>query len=219
MWGRWTLPGASTISDHEYGGECEMPDVLVLYASKMGATREIAEVVAEEIRGGGLSVTVGAAAELPDPSDYRVVVLGSGLYLRRWRRDAVRYLRNYRAELLVREVWLFQSGPCGENATTSEMSVPSSVRRLADQIEAPLPVTFGGRLDPQHATGFLTRWVAASKELRGDFRDWNAIRAWARGIAAGLAPEVVRSEQPDPGSGRTTDDGNADASAQPSEAQ
>lgn len=175
-----------------------MPDVLVLHASKMGATREIAEVVAEEIRASGLGVTVGAAADLPDPSDYRVVVLGSALYLRRWRRDAVRYLRSYRDALLVREVWLFQAGPCGENAARSDMPVPSSVRRLAARIEAPLPVTFGGRLDPRHATGFLTRWVAASTELRGDFRDWTAIRTWARCIADGLTGDAAPTERPGP---------------------
>ena len=41
------------------------------------------------------------------------------------------------------------------------------------------PVTFGGRLDVEHATGPVSRWMGAEGPLAGDFRDWDRIRAWA----------------------------------------
>ncbi|WP_028927112.1 flavodoxin domain-containing protein [Pseudonocardia acaciae] len=166
-----------------------MPDVLVVFATKMGSTQEIADVIAGELRVAGLSVDVCPAAEAPDPAGYRTVVLGSALYLRRWRRDALRYLRRHVVELRGAPVWLFQSGPCGSRGSRVEAAgtpVPYAVRRLADRIDSEPPVTFGGRLDRPHAVGPLTRWVAGSAELSGDYRDWASIRAWARGIAATL---------------------------------
>ncbi|WP_051581819.1 flavodoxin domain-containing protein [Pseudonocardia acaciae] len=149
----------------------------------MGSTEEIADVIAEELRGAGVSVDVHPADRAPDPAGYRAVVVGSAIYLRRWRRAALRYLRRHRAAPRGRPVWLFQSGPCG-GADGSR--VPFAARRLAGRIGAGMPVTFGGRLDRAHAVGPVARWVASSAELRGDNRDWDSIRACAHEIAATL---------------------------------
>ena len=48
------------------------------------------------------------------------------------------------------------------------------------------PVTFGGRLDPEHATGPLSKWMSADGSLSGDVRDWDRIRASASDIARQL---------------------------------
>jgi menaquinone-dependent protoporphyrinogen oxidase len=178
-----------------------MPDLLVVYATKMGATREIAEVIAEEARAAGLAVTVQPAATAPDPSDYRAVVVGSGLYLHHWRPEATRYLRRYVDALREREVWLFQDGPCGiddgddgRGRALEDTLVPRAVRRLVDRIDGTDPVTFGGRLDREHATGLLSRWMARSPEVAGDYRDWTKIRDWARDIAAVLVQRPTRDD-------------------------
>lgn len=160
-----------------------MADVLVPYASKMGSTEEIAEVIADELGRAGVPADIYPASQAPDPSGYRAVVLGSAIYPRRWRRDALRYLRRHRAVLRGKQVWLFQSGPCGQ---ASSAPVSFAARRLALRIGAAMPVTFGGRLDQAHAVGIVARWVASSAELRGDKRDWAPIRAWALDIAATL---------------------------------
>lgn len=164
-----------------------MAEVLVAFATKMGSTEEIADVIAEELRGAGVSVDVFPADSAPDPAGYRAVVVGSAIYLRRWRRAALRYLRRHRAALRNRPVWLFQSGPCGG---ADSARVPFAARRIAGHIGAATPVTFGGRLDRAHAVGPVARWVASSTELSGDNRDWESIRAWARDIAATLTGAV-----------------------------
>ncbi|MBO0872040.1 MAG: flavodoxin [Pseudonocardia sp.] len=168
-----------------------MADILVVFATKMGSTQEIADVIAEELRPVGLSVDVCPAADAPGPLGYRAVIVGSALYLRRWRRDALRYLRRHVTGLRDVPVWLFQTGPCGPRGGTPSAPVPFEVRRVVERIDAAAPVTFGGRLDREHAVGPLTRWVAASPELRGDYRDWASIRAWARDIAATLIGGAV----------------------------
>jgi menaquinone-dependent protoporphyrinogen oxidase len=57
------------------------------------------------------------------------------------------------------------------------------------------PVTFGGRLDTEHATGPLSRWMGAEGPLSGDFRDWDRIRAWASDIAQQLDRDSAERQQ------------------------
>jgi menaquinone-dependent protoporphyrinogen oxidase len=86
--------------------------------------------------------------------------------------------------------WLFQSGPCGDGAQTQQVVSPMKVRRCADRIGAAHPITFGGRLDPACATGFISRRMATGA-LAGDFRDFDLIRTWAKQIAASLTDSTI----------------------------
>lgn len=88
--------------------------VLVGYASKYGSTAEIAEAIGKTLRAAGLDVDVQRAGDVHSLDPYRAVVLGSAVYTARWRRDAVRLLAR-RRDLARREVWLFSSGPVGED--------------------------------------------------------------------------------------------------------
>ncbi len=159
-------------------------DVLVAYASKMGGTAGIATTIAEELRARGLAVDVQPAADVRSVAGYRIVVLGSALYARRWRPDAVRFLKRHARALRGREVWLFQSGPCGPDAEHPDQPEPPNVARLRGSIDAAPPVTFGGVLDPATARGFLARHMARG-DLAGDFRDGEQIRRWAGQVAGG----------------------------------
>jgi menaquinone-dependent protoporphyrinogen oxidase len=162
-------------------------DVLVAYATKMGGTAGIAEIVARELRDHGMAVDVRPVADVHDLGGYRIVVLGSALYMRRWRPEAVRFLRRHSGPLCAVAVWLFQSGPCGPDAAHPDQPEPGNVARLRAAIGADPPITFGGVLDPATARGFLARRMARG-ELAGDFRDPARIRRWAAGILAGQAP-------------------------------
>jgi menaquinone-dependent protoporphyrinogen oxidase len=171
----------------ETGGWQGAQDILVVHASKMGSTAEIAEVIGEVLAGAGHRVRVLPARAAGELGPYGVVVLGSAVYLSRWRRPAVRFLRRHADELAGRDVWLFQSGPCGPQDSVRQLPAPGNVRRLAARIGARAPVTFGGKLDPATARGPLARWVSRGA-LAGDWRDWDRIRVWAAGMANELSP-------------------------------
>jgi menaquinone-dependent protoporphyrinogen oxidase len=51
--------------------------VLVVYASRYGATREIADRVAATLRPQGLEATVQPAKDADDPAGYDAAVIGS----------------------------------------------------------------------------------------------------------------------------------------------
>jgi hypothetical protein len=87
-----------------------MTRVLVAFASKMGATTGIAEVIGEELLGRGLDVEVREVGEVSSVEGYDCVVLGSAVYAARWQPEAARFFRRHAAGLTGRRVRLFESG-------------------------------------------------------------------------------------------------------------
>lgn len=158
--------------------------ILVAYASKMGATAEIAEAIGNDLRAYGHDVDVLDVAHVHTVEPYDAVVLGSAIYARRWRRSAVSFLRHNVDALRGRQVWLFHSGPVGPDKD-EQQDMPHAVRHLAHEIGATPAVTFSGRLEQATAKGFLARHLATGT-LAGDARDWARIHAWATDIAAAI---------------------------------
>ena len=165
--------------------------VLVAYASKMGATAGIAEAVGAELREHGHDVDVLDVRQVQTIEPYDAVVLGSAIYIRRWRREAVQFLRKNVNELRTRQVWLFHSGPVGPDKD-QDQTMPPAVRRLARDIGATPAVTFAGRLEPATAKGFLARRLATGN-LSGDSRDWAKIRAWAADLSTAISTTQRRT--------------------------
>jgi menaquinone-dependent protoporphyrinogen oxidase len=95
----------------------------------------------------------------------------------------VRLLKRDAGLLAERPVWLFHSGPLGHQQIPQR--APRKVRELAARIGADEPVTFGGRLKPETAVGFLATRMAKGP-IAGDYRDWEAIDLWAYRIARHL---------------------------------
>lgn len=165
-----------------------MSRILIAHASQMGSTAEIAEAIAGELRQAGFDVDVADCDHAHDAVHYDAVIIGSAVYVGRWRRSATDYLKHQAPDLAERPTWLFQSGPCGEGAQHETIKTPHHVRKLAFQIGLALPVTFGGRLDHARANTPFTHWMSTGA-LSGDYRDWDAIHAWARSIARDLRPD------------------------------
>lgn len=106
-----------------------MTKVLVAYASKRGSTAEIAQAIAETMREHGLSVDCTRAEEVRTLESYDAVVLGSAVYMRRWRGDAKHFLDKHRRELEQRPFWVFSSGPVGSPPATMLPTRGQSHRR------------------------------------------------------------------------------------------
>jgi len=164
--------------------------VLIVVASKHGSTREIAEAIAEELGGAGhevdlREVTDGAAGAGAAVKGYDAVVAGSAIYMGRWMAEAREFVAERAEQLAAVPVWLFSSGPLGEEYPEG-MGVPEHLEDLLAQTGARDHRVFVGRLDKSQlnlAERLAARMVQAPE---GDFRDWEAIRRWARGIAAEL---------------------------------
>lgn len=160
-------------------------NILITVASKHGSTREIAEAIAQEIRSAGHSVDLHDADGAPAPQDYDAIVAGSAIYIGNWMGEAKAYVDRHHEQLAQRPVWLFSSGPLGEDYP-EDMGKPQNLDELMSQTGARDHQVFVGRLDKSEL-GLGERVISrAVKAPEGDFRDWDAIRAWARQIAATL---------------------------------
>jgi menaquinone-dependent protoporphyrinogen oxidase len=168
--------------------------VLVTYASKMGSTQEIAEAIGDALEAFGMRVTVAPCADNVNPEGFDGVIIGSAIYTRRWVKAATKYLKRHAQKLDRHRTWLFHSGPCGEGARDEQVPTPKAVERVIVPLGLAAPTTFGGRLDPEHATGPLSKWMAAEGPLSGDYRDWDRIRAWASDIAHQLDPAIAGNQ-------------------------
>jgi menaquinone-dependent protoporphyrinogen oxidase len=85
--------------------------ILVAYASKHGATAQIAERIAEVLRGHSDVVDVGPVESVDIASGYDGYVIGGSVYMGRWHRDATTFVQRHRDQLAAAPVWLFSSGP------------------------------------------------------------------------------------------------------------
>ena len=165
--------------------------ILVAYASKHGATRGIAEHIAQTLRTRGREADVVPVDAVERLGAYDAVVLGSAMYYGSWMKEAVEFVQRNRAALAERPVWLFSSGPLGTEVHDSEEQ-PKEIGELQAEVGARGHRIFFGALDP-HVLSFPERMVAkAVRAPQGDFRDWEAIAAWATEIAHALAPDESR---------------------------
>jgi menaquinone-dependent protoporphyrinogen oxidase len=163
-----------------------MTQVLVTYASKNGATAEIAAAIAEELRAHGVAADCRPAGDIATLDGYDAVVLGSAVYMKRWRHDARRLLHKHARELSRRPFWIFSSGPFGATPDYS-WAEPPKVVRAAEKLGVRGHVIFGGRL-PLEPHGFVeSAMVRETPPEFADLRDWDEIRRWAADIAATMA--------------------------------
>lgn len=167
--------------------------VLVAFGTKYGATKEIADKIGDVLREAGLRVDVLPADRVSDLTPYNAVVLGSAVYVGKWRKEAATFLEANEKELADRPVWLFSSGPSGEGdpvELTKGWRFPEDQQPVADRIQPRDIAIFHGVLDTKKLSLPERLIIKGIKAPVGDFRDWEAITSWAAAIADALKKEV-----------------------------
>lgn len=160
-------------------------NVLIAVASRHGSTYEIAELIAEELRVAGAAPDLRETDTVATIDDYDAAIIGSAVYMGQWMPEAKRFVARHRDRLATLPMWLFSSGPLGEEPWPP--GEPSGVAELVAATGAREHVVFTGKLDT-HTLGFAERLVArVVRASEGDFRDEEAIRVWARAIGRTLA--------------------------------
>ena len=169
-----------------------MNSILVAYATRYGSTGEVADAVAERLRGHGLAVEVRPVKEVRAVDGYDAVVFGAPFYLGSMLKEARTFLERQRAALEGKPVALFALGPTSAADDLAEASVQ------LDKALAKLPwlqpvaaEMFVGKYDPAKLR-FADRLVTKppASPLHGleahDDRDWAAIGAWADDVSQAL---------------------------------
>ena len=171
-------------------------NILVAYASQHGATRGIAERLAEQLRAAGHTAEARPVTDAGDPAAFDAFVIGGAAYIGRWLKEATEFVLRNRSILASRPTWIFSSGPLGTEPTDAQgrdQLVAAQPKEFADLREAIHPRdlrVFFGALDPGKLglRDRAIRTLPAGRALlpEGDFREWPEIDAWAAGIARDL---------------------------------
>lgn len=181
--------------------------VLVVYASKHGATRQMAERIAGTLTAAGQPAAARSTEDAGNLAGYDAFVIGAAAYYGHWLKAVVEFTRTHQALLAARPVWLFSSGPLGtqtgdaDGSDPREGALPQDLGQLEKAIGARGHRVFFGALDPNHLTlpERTARRLPAVRALlpEGDFREWDDIDSWAAAIAAELSgPQRTLPERP-----------------------
>ncbi len=154
--------------------------ILVAYATKKGSTAEIAEAVGKELQSVGHEVTVKELHEVMALEKYDGIVLGSPVYMGKMI-EIGKFVKRFREKLATKPVAMFAVGtaPISKNQKQieDETNLPSQSITPQNPVSTAL---FAGKVDPEKFNFIMRKMVAADPSIVGDFRDWEAIAAWAR---------------------------------------
>ncbi|MFK4104288.1 flavodoxin domain-containing protein [Streptomyces sp. NPDC019531] len=166
-------------------------DILVGYATAHGSTREIAERLATKLSEAGLKAEARSMEAVDDADAYNAFVLGSAVHGQTWLDPAKDFVRQNLDILGSRPVWIFSVGMPGALRgpwrRMADKEIPVIVESLPGDLSYRDHRLFSGVVvrDQLPVTGRILFHLLGGRF--GDYRDWDAIDAWASGIADGMA--------------------------------
>jgi menaquinone-dependent protoporphyrinogen oxidase len=164
--------------------------VLVAYASKAGSTAEVAECIGKTIAEAGVAVDVLPVQKVRDIAGYEAVVIGSAARMGRLLPAAVRFARKHARRLAGIPTACFVVCLTMKADTPENRATVTGYAEPLCRVKAPTSLgLFAGKFDVQTLEPlfrFMLGRVKSADMAPGDYRDWNAIRAWAKSVAAQL---------------------------------
>ncbi|MFC1975464.1 flavodoxin domain-containing protein [Chloroflexota bacterium] len=167
--------------------------VLIAYASEAGSTSEIAAAMGQVMCQAGAVVDVRPVQAVSDLTPYRAVVVGSAIHSSAWLPEAAAFVATHRETLREVPVAYFLS--CLTLAVADTDKTRRQVAAYLDPVRQQIPEIqpidtglFAGVLDFSklpYPNVYRLVWpfTAGGEATEGDYRDWQAIRAWAGGLS------------------------------------
>jgi menaquinone-dependent protoporphyrinogen oxidase len=172
-------------------------NALVAFGTRYGSTERVAKEIAAVLSSKGIAAEVLdlRSRKKETVSSYELVVVGSGIKVGSWSKEAQRFLDENRDDLKGKRVALFAC--CGDVEFKKEQAAEWKRKYVTEVgtkygIEPTSTALFGGVLDFEQY-GFLVKAILKSAkktiEERGadpskpyDFRNWEEIREWAASL-------------------------------------
>jgi menaquinone-dependent protoporphyrinogen oxidase len=159
--------------------------ILVTYASQGSSTAGVAEAIGQTLSANGAKVDVRPVKAVDHLSSYRAVVIGSAVHSGKWMPEALAFVARNQPTLRQIPTAVFQV--CMMLATSNQQyrrMVPGWLDPLRAQIRPVAEGSFAGALWPNQYAKLseklgLRIFLATVKLKAGDYRDWDAIHAWA----------------------------------------
>jgi len=160
-----------------------MATIIVAYASKGGATAEIAGWIGEALGRTGATVDVRPADDVASLDGFDAVVVGGPMYMGKVLKPVPAFFSRHKAALTGKPVAVFISGSSlGKDDSKADQHGQTIADAAARDVNVVAVGLFGGRFSSRNVPligRFLTN---AMKEE--DTRDRAAIEAWAEALPA-----------------------------------
>ena len=164
--------------------------ILVAYASEYGSTQGVAKAIAKELCNNAFSVDVMYIKDVKNIEKYEQVIIGSPIQYDTWMDDAKSFVSVHEKELKEKHVAYFFTcltlSKRSEKTEKQAQGYANDLLTLYPQINPQSVGQFAGVLDySKFSTLFkvLARGMFAVLGVKeGDYRDWDAIKAWSNSI-------------------------------------
>lgn len=158
--------------------------ILVTYASQAGSTGGVAEAIGKTLAEGGVLVDVRPVKSVSNLDGYSAVVLGSAIHSGKWLPEAVDFLRTNQARLRqVPTAFFLVSMMAIKEDETNRNFVAQFLEAERALVKPVAEGRFAGALIlkkyPFTTAIGLRIFLAYLKLPGGDYRNWDAIRAWS----------------------------------------
>jgi menaquinone-dependent protoporphyrinogen oxidase len=184
-----------------------MNKILVIYATWAGATHEIADEIARQMKTKlpDMEIDVKPVKEVDSIREYRSVVIGTSIHASQPMRAISQFMKKHRAELAALPVAVFVvCANMWEDTPKSRTETTQWINKTLEKYPDIQPVSLGlfaGAVitegDDFNSLNILFRKTIESmrdnlqKQYgKTDFRDWDAIRAWADQVGEAFSKQV-----------------------------
>lgn len=163
--------------------------VLIVYASKYGATEEIAVYIGGFLERPGIEVDIKNIEMIDNIYKYDSIIIGSAVYMGQWRKKALNFLKKHELELSEKVTWIFSSGPTGKGNPEKLLNgwkLPNAVVNTINRIKPVDIKVFHGAVDIRELNFIERIIVKYGNAPIGDYRDWKDVKRWANQIGKTL---------------------------------
>jgi menaquinone-dependent protoporphyrinogen oxidase len=164
--------------------------MLVTYASKSGTTAEVAAAIADTLRTQGVAVDLKPVKDVRDLNGYSSVVIGSGIRVGQWIGPARQFVERHQDALRSVPTAFFTVCMTLKDDTPETRAEVHEYTASQRELVPPMAEAFFAGRVQRDTLGFIEKMAMSAMKLEdADYRDWDAIRAWAAGLPAQLNGE------------------------------
>jgi len=165
--------------------------ILIIYDTKYGATRTIADKIQEVLCAQGAQVDMSLVKRIQDVSTYDAVIIGSAIINEQWRPDALNFLKAKKDDLAAKPVAVFivcgllKDDTAENRQTAQKYYIDAVLKKTPEIVPVGSPGLFAGVMDfsvlaPMDE--FLIRALFGSMLPEGDYRNFDKVTQWTNDI-------------------------------------
>jgi menaquinone-dependent protoporphyrinogen oxidase len=165
--------------------------ILIIYDTKYGATRTIADKIQEVLCAQGAQVDMSLVKRIQDVSTYDAVIIGSAIITEQWRPDILNFMKAQEAALAAKPVAVFivcgllKDDTAENRQTAQKYYIDAVLNKFPEIVRVGSPGLFAGVMDFSVLTlkdEFMIRVLFGTMLPEGDYRNFDKVTQWTNDI-------------------------------------